>query len=312
MRGRGQVYAALGLVALFWGSAFPAIKRSLEELSPATVALLRFAVTDLGLIVIAIAWPAARPHFERRDGWRVAVLAITGVPIYHLALNWGEQRTTASVSSLVIATAPVLVAVGSTLVLRERIGRRAVAGIALAFGGVALLAWTAAPATGDPKTSLIGVLVVFIASLAWAAYVIVGKPLTGRVPSIQIGVGTILLGSLGLLPTISSNTFHEIGNLSAAAWGWILLLGAGAGVGGYLLFIYALSRLEATKVSVVLYLIPVVSLLMSALVLGEPLGVWTPVAAAGVIGGVALVERDRKPARDAEPELQPKKTSATS
>jgi drug/metabolite transporter (DMT)-like permease len=263
-------------------------------------------VTDLGLAAIMIAVPSARPRFERRDWWRVGVLAVTGVPIYHLALNWGEQRTTASVSSLVIATAPVLVAIGSTLILRERLGRRAVAGIAVAFGGVTLLAITAAPAAGDPATSPVGALAVFAASLSWAIYVIVGKPLTGRVPSVQVGVGTILLGSLGLLPTISSQTFREIGTLSAAGWGWIILLGAGAGVGGYLLFIYGLSRMPATKVSVFMYLVPVVSLIMSRLVLSEPMGGWTPVAAVAVLGGVAQVERDRR-----EAPAQPKKTSAT-
>lgn len=295
--GRGHAFTALGLVALLWGIAFPAIKRALEELSPATVALLRFAVTDVGLIALAIARPAARPRFARRDWWRVGVLAATGVPGYHLALNWGEHQTSASVSSLVIATSPVLVAVGSTMMLRERIGRRGVSGIALAFGGVALLALKASPTVAGATSRPAGILVVFLAALSWSVYVIVGKPLMERATATQVGVGALLLGSIGLLPTVSARTFDEIAGLSAAGWGWIALLGGGAGIGGYVLFNYGLSRLEATKVSVVLYLIPVVALMMSWWILGEEPGAWTPVAAALVIGGVALVERDRRPPR---------------
>src|SRR5688500_17515309 len=176
------MYGMLGVLALLWGLAFVGIKEVVHEVSPATLTILRFAIADACLIAIMAAAPSTRPRFERRDLWRVAVLAITGVPMYHLALNWGEQRTSASVASLIVATAPVMVALLSAAVLRERQTTRRWLGIALAFGGVAVLALS--NGSGGASTSLVGVLVSVLAPISWAVYTIVAKPLTERASSI--------------------------------------------------------------------------------------------------------------------------------
>ncbi len=150
----------------------------LAELSPSTLTILRFAIADVAIIDIIAVWPAARPRFSRADLWRLIGLGVTGVPGYHLALNWGEQRTSASVASLIVATAPVMVALGSAALLGERGTARRWIGIALAFGGVAVLAF--ADGSADGVDELIGVLVSLVAPLMWAVYVIVGKPLADR------------------------------------------------------------------------------------------------------------------------------------
>src|SRR5919106_2610273 len=131
----------LGALSLLWGLAFVGIKEVVHEISPSTLTILRFAIADVCLILVMAFARSTRPRFERRDWWRVAVLAITGVPMYHLALNWGEERTSASVASLIVATAPVMVALLSASILRERTPARRWLGIALAFGGVAVLAF---------------------------------------------------------------------------------------------------------------------------------------------------------------------------
>ena len=169
-------------LALLWGFAFVGIKEVLREVSPTTLTILRFAIADACLIGIMAAVPATRPRFERRDLWRVAVLAVTGVPTYHLALNWGEQRTSASIASLIVATAPVMVALLSAAVLRERATPQRWLGIALAFGGVAVLAF--ADGSNGGSTSFVGVAVSVLAPAGWAVYTIVAKPLTERASSI--------------------------------------------------------------------------------------------------------------------------------
>lgn len=281
----------LGVLSLLWGFAFVGIKEALVELSPATLTILRFAIADVTLLAIIAVWPSARPRFPRGDRWRLVVLGVSGVPGYHLALNWGEQRTSASVASLIVATAPVMVALGSAALLGERGTIRRWVGISLAFGGVAVLAF--ADGSSGTSTSLVGVLVSIIAPLMWAVYVIVGKPLADRESAVRVTTGSMLIGSLLLLPFLSGETFREIGGLSLGGWLWMIQLGLGSSVLGYFIFVWALGKLDAVKVSVFLYAVPVVALLSAWAILDERLGLSVVFAAVMVIAGVVLAQQDK-------------------
>jgi drug/metabolite transporter (DMT)-like permease len=277
-------------LTLLWGIAFVGIKEVLDELSPTALTILRFAIADACLLTIMAVAPSARPRFARADLPRLIVLGLCGVPGYHLALNWGEHRTSASVASLIVAIAPVMVAVLSAAVLRERTTPKRWLGVALAFSGVALLA--AADRSGGGSTSLTGVLVSLIAPASWAVYTIVAKPLTARASPVQVTAGSMLIGSVGLLPFLSDRTAREIADLSPGGWGWMILLGAGSSVAGYFIFVWALEKMDATKVSVFLYGVPVVALIAAAIMLGEDLGPSVILAAALVISGVVLAQQE--------------------
>jgi len=296
--------ASLIALAVLWGVAFVAIKQGLREVSPTTLAVLRFGIADLFLLGMLAAWPAARPQLRRGDLWRVTVLGLTGVPLYHLALNWGEQRTSASVAALIVATAPVMVAIGSATVLRERVTRRGVLGIALAFGGVALLAFGGE--NGGARTQVSGFVVALLAPVAWAVYTIVAKPMIARISSMQVTIAGVLTGSVMLLPFVTPSLVRETTRLSLEGWGWVFWLGAGGSAAGYLLFNYALTHMSATKVSVSIYMVPLVALLAAWLILSEPLGPAVGVAAAMVITGVVLTQRGgvRAPAVAEPPPLE--------
>jgi len=285
----------LGGLSLLWGLAFVGIKEVLHDVSPSTLTVLRFAIADVCLAAVLAAVPSTRPRFVRRDTWRIVVLGVTGVPMYHLALNWGEARTSASIASLIVATAPVMVAIGSAAVLRERVTRRRWLGIALAFSGVAVLA--SAHHTGSAATSAGGVAVSLLAPVSWAIYSIVAKPLTERASSIQVTAAGMLVGSVILLPLVSRRTFHEMGGLPASAWAWMALLGVGSSVIGYFIFVWALARMDATKVAVFLYAVPVVALVAAWLILDEPLGPSVIIAGVLVIAGVVLAQQERSEPR---------------
>lgn len=287
-------------LSLLWGLAFVGIKEALAELSPVTLTVLRFAIADACLVAVMAAARAARPRFGRRDIGRLAVLGVCGVPVYHIAINWGEERTGASVAALIVATAPVMVALLSAAVLRERTTARRWLGIALAFAGVALLAAGRGSPGAGGSPGLAGALVAMLSPAAWAVYTILAKPLTERASAIQVTAASMLVGSVGLLPFLRAETVREIAGLSGSGWGWVLLLGAGSSVAGYFIFVWALGKMEATRVAVFLYMVPVVALVASRLILDEPLGPSVLAAAALVIAGVVLAqyggvrERDRK------------------
>jgi len=300
MPARARVPLASVSIALLWGLAFVAIKELLRDVSPATLTIARFAIADVCLLAVMVAWPAARPRFARADLWRLVVLGATGVPLYHLSLNWGEQRTSASVGALIVATAPAMVAVLAAAVLRERPTAAKVLGIALAFGGVAVLAF-GRPEAADNRTQLAGVAVAVIAPVAWAVYTIVAKPLTARAGAVRVTATSILLGSFMVFPLAGARTVHELAHMRAGNWGWLLFIGIGSSVAGYVLFVWVLGQMHATQASALLYAVPVVAVLSAWVVRREPLGWIVVLSAAMVIGGVALVQRSPAAARAGEP-----------
>ncbi len=285
---RVLVPLALVGVTLLWGVAFVAIKQGLREVSPSSLAVLRFTIAAVILTAVMAIWRRARPRIPR-DAWRrIVILGVTGVPAYHLALNWGEQRTSASVAAVIVATAPVMVAVASPLVLRERVTARGVAGIALAFGGVGILAARGGDGTA---TQAAGFAVTLLAPVSWAVYTLVAKPLTARIPSIQITIASMLVGTAMLAPFVSPSLVREARALSLSGWGWTLWLGAGGSAAGYILFNYALTHMSATKVAVSIYAVPVVAIVAAWAILDEPIGLRVAAAAVLVIAGVALTQR---------------------
>jgi drug/metabolite transporter (DMT)-like permease len=280
----------LSSLALLWGLAFVAIKQTLTELSPTTLTVIRFVIADLTLVLLMIGLPAARPTFPREQRWRLIVLALTGVPLYHLPLNWGETRTTAQVASLIVATAPVLLALGAVWLLKEKMTWTRVVGIALSFTGVIVLT-LGTPQSDGHRITLTGVLAVAVAPIAWTVYTLVAKPLMRFTQPLRLTSTTILLGSVTLLPLISQETFSELSDASLATWLWLILLGVGSSVAGYLLFVWLIQHVDASQSGVVLYLVPVVGVLASAWILGEPLGWAVAVAAVLVLVGLSLTQR---------------------
>lgn len=299
MSAKAPVYALMVAVSLLWGVAFVGIKEALAFVSPSTLTLLRFAVADAGLLVMALLWRGARPVSIAGDGPRYIALAVLGIPVYHLAITWGEDRTGAGAAALIVATAPVMVAVLSMLVLRESIPARRALGIALAFGGVAVLSLKGSPAPGEHATQISGVLVAMLSPMSWAVYTVLARPLLQRVPAMRMTSTVFLIGGVTLLPLIRASTFREAVAMPAAGWAWVVFLGLGSSVAGYLVFNIALARMEAAKVAVFLYMVPVVALLSARVILGEPLTKWVALAAVLVVGGVVVTEREGRKARAA-------------
>lgn len=291
---RPRLLVGLGSLAVLWGLAFVGIKWALRDLSPTELTVARFIVADALLLGLAAVWPAARPTFPRGHRTRLIILALAGVPLYHLPLNWGEQRTTAQIASLIVATAPILVAVGGVKFLGEKLTSTRILGLIISFAGVIVLTLGTRNEPGVSVT-LAGVLVIGIAPIVWAIYTIVAKPLMSQMAPMTVTSTTLLLGSLTLIPFATPSAFDAIGAAGTGTLVWLVVLGAGSSVLGYLLFVWLVRNLEANQTGMILYLVPVVGVTASALILDEPLGWPVAVAAVLVVTGLRLSQRTLPP-----------------
>ncbi len=269
----------LSATIIFWGLAFTAIKYAVTYLDPIAIATLRFAIADLMFLAIVV-----RTRVEKEDLPVVFLLGIFGVPLYHICLNLGENYVSSGVASLIVALAPALVLILSWAFLGEKMTPKKVAGTILAFSGIALIS---KPTSGD----FIGILLVFISTLSAAIYTVLGKRLMKKYDAITLTSNSMILGSLPLLLFLPRSISQMVTNLSLNLELSILFLGVFSTYLGYMGWYYFLKTEEASKASIFLLAIPLVSLAAGSLLLNEELTLTIIAGTLAVIAGILLVVR---------------------
>jgi len=295
----------LATVIVLWGGAFVAIRILVRDVSPLTIAFLRFVLTSIGLVVVM---SVARPPAKAIDGadWpKLLLLGFCGVVVYHLALNYGEQYVSADLASLIVASMPVMVALLSRAFLGEDVNATRWAGIALALAGVLVLIFLGTGGAHLHAKSLTGAAVVVLAPTAWAIYTVVSKPLVSKYGALRLTTYAMVTGTLLLAPVGIPASIGEIGKLTASDWGWLAFLAFGCSTYAYTVWFYALGKMPASSLAPWVYFVPVSAIVWSAFVLGEHITAFVALGGVMVLGGVILAERVGQPSARAPVPVQP-------
>jgi drug/metabolite transporter (DMT)-like permease len=291
-RRTATAHAALLAVVVVWASAFSVIKALLDHgFAAEDVAVLRYVVAAPGFGFLL--WRVGGlPGITRRDALRLAAVGVCVVVGYHVFLNVGTKYTTAGTAALVVALSPaltLLLAVGLGL---ERWNLRRAAGLAVAFGGVAIVVLLGAGGELSFANAK-GPLIVLAAPVAFALYNVLLKPLLGRYDLLALTAATSLVGTVFLLPFVSRGTIDSVTSISAEDAVLVLYLGVVSTFLGYIGWNTGLRGLGATRAVTYTYLISPLAVLMGAAILDEPVTLWLAVGGALVLGGVAAAQRSR-------------------
>ncbi len=293
VKGNGRLvltHLSLLLVCLFWGISFSAIKVSLSELSPLGLTTLRFAlacVLFLGVLQVAertVSCP------RRQELLPLLLLALAGGVNYHMLLYYGEQTVPAGTASLIVASSPIFTAILASLFLRERLGLRGSFGLFLSFAGIVLVSWKGG---GLHFEHLLGILAVLGATIGWAAYPILAKPLVQERGALFVSAYTHFLALPLLLPWTDASFYLSLPHLSPSTWSGVLFLAVFCTIIGYFVYNRALGIIGAALTSSYLYLVPIVGLFAGWLFLGEELGLLILFGALLVISGIILTNLQR-------------------
>lgn len=279
---RAGVWAAIGTI-LVWASAFSVIRVGLRHFGPTELGALRVGSAALAFAVVA---PLTRVGLPRRhDLPRMVAAGLIGMTVYQTLLNNGEEVVEAGTASILIATAPVWVAVMSMVVLGERLGWRGWLGIGIAFAGSTVVG----AAAGGVRAQGLAVLIL-VAALAQATYIVLTKPLMDRYRPIQVASWAMWVGAIGFLP-LARRLPEELTAAPAEGWLAALYLGLVPSALGVFFWARALVDAPASVVSSALYTIPPLAALMAWVFLGEvpAAGVW--LGGVVILTGVVLVVR---------------------
>jgi drug/metabolite transporter (DMT)-like permease len=268
---------------VLWSGAFLTGAAALVRLSADTVSFLRFAITvALGAVLFRrqiLAFLRASPG--RRQWAALGWLALVGGVVYHVAFYAGLARSQPPIASVVIATNPMLTALGAALFLRPlRIARHLVIGLALAFAGVVALAADKPIPAGSgmaESASLIerlvggwgvGETLCLVASVAWATYAVLLQRFRSRslagLPTVAVTFFTYAITAAMLLPiVVATGGIGEIPTMTLGDWGCMLYIGAIATVIAYTIYNAAIDRIGAPRVAQVTYAVPALTTLLT-------------------------------------------------
>ena len=285
-----EAYFPLVILSIIWGLAFDAISLADELLSPVNLTLLRWFIAGAGYLAILPLFGRAKTKFEMRDLPRLAVVAFANVPLYHLSLNFGETTVSAGVAGLLVALGPVFIVLLSRISLKEHVGRRLVSALAIATAGAVLLS---APDLGGPAGSAAGILEVVTTAAAYAVFAVLSKPLVTKYGALPIAIRAGTIGTAMLIPLVSPSFVMQVSGLPVVGWLAVLYLSILSTVLGYSVFYILVSRANVSRLSVQLYLIPIVSVIGGALLLGQEITVFTVAGGATLLLAVALATQTR-------------------
>lgn len=274
-------WVVLTFTILFWGLAFTAIKYAVRFLNPFELAFMRFLVADT---LYAITVVVRGYRIEKSDIPALFILGFFGVTAYHVCLNAGEIYIQSGTASLIISTSPVFVLILSAIFLRERITPRKVLGILIAISGVYILS------KPESSGSIIGILLVLLSTVSAGIYTVMGKIMLEKYSPGVLTSYVMLLGSIPLLP-FAPSSFEKIWTLDSFTVISVIFLGVFSTYFSYQGWYYFLKRESASKASVFLNAIPLVSILAGFFLLSENITFETVAGGLLVITGILIVMR---------------------
>jgi len=279
-------YSGLIVLSVIWGLAFVAIKQAVTELTPINLALLRWLVASVPFLILLPIIGRPRAKFERGDIPRLLIVALANVAGYHLSLYYAETTLSAGLSALLTSFGPIFIAILSYFLLNEKAGKKVLIGLLLAMAGTAVLS-TGSISVND-LSSYAGIIENLITALCYALFTVLGKPLVHKYGSASTTIMAGLIGTAMMLPLLSQSFFAQAAALSSLGWASVLYLSLLSTVFGYLMFYALVSRGAVTRLSIQLYLIPVVSVIGGALLLSEPVTLSVAVGGGMMLAAVAI------------------------
>jgi drug/metabolite transporter (DMT)-like permease len=273
-----KVFAALAALYLIWGSAFLAIRISLEGMPPLFISGLRYFAAGAILYAFARLRGAPRPAFAE---WKSAFVVGTLLAAGNACVVVAEQWVSSGLTAVALASIPLWVALVAGLFGKWPTGGEWI-GLAIGLAGVAVLQ-TGAYLRASPA----GAVALVLACVGWAVGSVLASRMTltrgaiGSAMQMATGGAVVLLGALLRGEHVSTPPLRSV-----LALAYLIVFGS---IIAYTAYQFLLATVKPTLAASYAYVNPVVALALGAAVFAEPVPPRAVFALALILGGVALL-----------------------
>ncbi|MBT2642740.1 DMT family transporter [Bacillus sp. ISL-41] len=281
-----SMYALLSIS--FWGVSFVSAKAVLGKLDPFSLLVLRFGLGALFLLMILLL-----NRYTLRISIRyiphLVVLGILGVFIHQVLQATALLTINASSAGWLISFSPIFTVILSVLFLHEKMDVKKALGMVVAITGVFLVTTTRSGHSFEFALN-IGFILMILSTLNWAVYSILLKRLQIPYPALLVTFYMSLIGFVLTLPFIIRNKgWESLPLLTQTEWAHLLFLAIFVSGIGYWYWGKALEVLDASRVSMFIYLEPLVTLIAAIFLLHEKFILISAIGGIIIIIGVAIV-----------------------
>ncbi|HEI9498861.1 TPA: DMT family transporter [Staphylococcus aureus] len=260
---RDTTFLSYLFTIILWGSAFPMIKIALNDFSAESLSAFRLILATIILLPFVIIKKLPTP--ELRDIPVIFILGFCGFVIYHTALNFGETLISAGISGILVSTTLIFSSALAYIFLKEHFSKWNWLSSLVAFIGISIIS-----ISKDDYTTInvLGVFIILLASFSESLYFTFQKKYIEKYGFIAFTLYTIMASSPFMLIFIPEiiNDIHGATFTSIVS---VLYLAIFPTIIPYVLLAYIVKSVGVSDATMSLYLTPIVSLLLSYLLLDE-------------------------------------------
>ena len=294
MSARAAATLAAATTGILVGAAMVSTRAVSPEASPATLAFLRYFI-GMGVLAAPV-WLGTRPRFARRDAFAISLLGIFQFAVLIVLLNHALAILPAATCALVFSTMPLFTMTLAVASRSEAFSLHKLFGFLIALTGVAILFGVPSAHPGSRNTGALSALLS--ATLIGAVCSLLYRPLLKRYPALPTSALAMSAAVVFLVGLCWITAQPLVPTLSMTQWGNVGFIGLSSGV-GYFCWLWALSRLDASRVVGFQALGPVTAAVIEVVVTRQWPSSTLVVAVALVVSGLFVSQR-RKPKRPRE------------
>ena len=276
------------IFAMFiWASSFIALKAAMEDLGPFTVIFLRMIIASLCFVYFIKSF--MKYKFSKKDLKFILLLALFEPCLYFIFESKALQLTSASQAGMITSLMPIITAMAAGYFLKEIISKQLILGSLIAMSGAIWLSLQGATTISSPNP-LLGNFLELLAMICGAGYTITARYLSDKYSALFITAIQAFIGAIFFTPLFVYEYFTIPLNITMNSFLWVLYLGVVVTLAGYGLYNYALTKIQASKAAMFVYLIPVFTLILAYFILDEKLSVLEFIACIVILFGVFISE----------------------
>ena len=277
------------ITVLIWGTTFISTQILLDYLAPTEILFIRFII---GYLSLTICCPHRLKVTDKKHELLFIGAAFFGLTLYQFLENTALTYTTANNVSIITTLAPFFTALASSMFLNDKAPKKQFyLGLCISIIGVVLISYLP---DDNIKLNPIGDILALLSAFMWAAYSVFTKKISDAgYSTLEATKRIFFYGLVFMLPLLLfTNPQHELSMFAnPTIWGNLLFLGVCASAICFVTWNYSIKLLGAVKSSVYIYLIPVATIITSAIFLNQPLTFRTIIGVSFVLTGLSLSQR---------------------